>query len=193
MNLDKSAKCQTFYKPGKYYAITINPNDRHQYFCKPNRMTQFRTNIYDTMMPLSSYHIQYRLYIELSETKARLHCHGWLYFKTNKSIKDYLLYFLHSLQKENVVKTDLITNLQIWKKYILKQQLIMQERPISNIELIHTNVYPCEDQGFPDLECSNEGQNSDSVKKTEVSGASKLSPSFKYKNKMAEPCELKKK
>ncbi len=126
---------------GNVYSFTFSPDDKHQYFGEKDRMRKFRNFVYEELLMLDSYHIDYTFYIELSEPKTnypnsrngpRLHCHGTLQFKSTLSIRNFLLYGLYNFSRWCNYDLDTIDDLRVWEKYITKQQHIIKEEPFSN-------------------------------------------------------------
>lgn len=124
-----------------WYSITINPDDKHQYFGKADRMQQFRTHVHNGLLFLKAMHIDYHLYTELSEPKdnekwskngPRLHCHGIIRFRSTLSIKNFLLMGIYNLTRWCMYKLGHITDVTIWETYCLKQQHIIKEKPFTN-------------------------------------------------------------
>ena len=124
-----------------YYSLTLNPDDKHQYFGKADRLQQFRTFIHNALLMLGAFHVKYHLYIELSEPKTnakwskngpRLHLHGILYFGSTLSIKNFLLDGIYNLTRWCNYDLDTIEDMSIWHTYCIKQQHIMKTDPICN-------------------------------------------------------------
>lgn len=136
----KSLTCNNLYERGKYYAVTVNPDDQHQYCGKPDRIQRVRNMYYDTMVSWAQYKIDYKFYTEISEPKMinggigpRVHLHGWVKFNSNKGIKKFLCDELYKLSRGGIVDIDTIDDLVIWEKYITKQQHIIQLPPLTNL------------------------------------------------------------
>ena len=75
---DKPFEADTtiFYDKGKY-AITINPDDKHQFYNAGDRLQSFRSFMNEQMLCYPQYGITYTLYVELSEPQSNSHCqHG---------------------------------------------------------------------------------------------------------------------
>ena len=139
---NKTPSNKNFIEKG-IYAVTINPDDKHQYFGKADRLQLFRTTCHNGLLFLRSIHVDYHLYIELSEPKnnsqgskngPRLHLHGILKFRSTLSIKNFLLHGIYNLTRWSNYDLDTIKDLDIWKAYCQKQQHIMKETPISNTD-----------------------------------------------------------
>lgn len=128
------------------YCLTINPGDSIQYPNDSNRIKKVRAKIYDILLDFPETHI--RLEVELSTPNSnkkigsfnnkhfrypRVHFHGFLELKTNKSVKYFLEHGMYALMnchvfvsrfKEINGKPD-ITG---WVTYITKQSAVMQEK-----------------------------------------------------------------
>jgi len=124
-----------------WYSITINPDDKHQFFGKADRMQQFRSYVHAGLLFLKTMHIDYHLYLELSEPKTnakwskngpRLHCHGILRFRSTLSIKNFLLMGIYNLTRWCNYDIDTIDSMETWHLYCTKQQHIIKEEPFTN-------------------------------------------------------------
>lgn len=124
-----------------YYAITINPSDKHQYFGKKDRIQLFRNFLHEQLLSLSQWRIGYSLCLELSEPKSnstaskngpRLHVHGIIRFTSTLSIKNFLLMGMYNMTRYSNYDIDTIDNMQIWYDYCHKQQHIMKEKEFTN-------------------------------------------------------------
>lgn len=121
---------------GVIYSITINPNDKHQYYQSPkanytsykDRLKTFKrywSNMFTEMFSL--HETDYYLCIECSEpidkpTAPRLHFHGWIRFNTIDSINEYLLINLRALQSVANINIDTIEDHDYWYDYCHKQE-----------------------------------------------------------------------
>lgn len=124
-----------------WYAITIKPDDKHQYFGKVDRLQKFRSHVHEAFLFLTGYHIDYTFNIELSEPKTnekwskngpRLHLHGIIRFKSTLSIKNFLLHGIYNLTRWCLYDLDTIGHMDIWYNYCHKQEHIMNTEPITN-------------------------------------------------------------
>lgn len=122
-----------------YYSMTLNPNDKYQFAGKPDRMQLFRNTYYGIMVGWTE--TNYLFYTELSEPKnvngtigPRLHLHGFIKFTSNKAIKNFLLHEVYKLSKLGIVDIDTISDEEYWKKYCKKQQHIIMEKPLTNMQ-----------------------------------------------------------
>lgn len=141
---------QCFYKKNTWYAITINPQDQHQYFGKEQRFNAFK-NFWNTQfLTFPSMKIDYHFNIELSEPQKlmhnsggpRLHMHGIIRFNTNHSIFKFLLNVLGELNKYGIIDIDTISDMKYWLAYITKQEHIFKcSKPIlTNNDTIITTL-----------------------------------------------------
>lgn len=123
--------------PNQIYAITLNPNDKRQFYVAPEKnMTSWRTrlatfkNKWGTILNecLSLHEIDYFVYIECSEPlkgklkPPRLHFHGYIRFNSYHAINEFLLCTLRFLQHESNVYIDTIADPIEWQAYCVKQQ-----------------------------------------------------------------------
>lgn len=104
-------------KLNDYYTLTLNPNDRHQYFEDPKRIDKLTTFV--ECLILECPNMDINIHMEISR-KGRLHFHGIikfckiehvLYFYLNK-INEWLSYFQ--------IEMDTIADLDVWNKYCIK-------------------------------------------------------------------------
>lgn len=132
-----------------FYAITINPDDKHQYFGKKDRLKLFRDFLHAQLLQLSEWHIDYSLCLELSEPKnnskfskngPRLHVHGIIRFKATLSIKNFLLMGIYNITRYSNYDLDTIEDMQIWYNYCHKQQHIMKEKEFTNHDDLWTDA-----------------------------------------------------
>lgn len=143
-----------FYQKG-IYALTINPSDANQYNTTRNRMLDFRSYIHSKLLSFKMHGIMYKLRIEISEgqyTKegdktyislgnkphTRLHCHGSLQFRSNESVKWFLLRGINLLVDGCSIKIGSITDLKEWKRYCDKQHNIINEPYLTNLDTVNS-------------------------------------------------------
>ncbi len=137
--MDKKAK--TFYKKYEKYSITINPCDKYQCLGQPDRLTEFKNFMNEQFIGYPSHGIHYEFHIELSEPREikqgqagpRLHLHGWVEFKSSKSIRHWLLHEMYNISRYAYMQIDTISHLADWKLYCEKQKDIMQIGILTNI------------------------------------------------------------
>ncbi len=126
---------KVIYKSGHRYEITINPNDKHQFFGSPRRLEIFMTKLHALLVDaLDNYKQEYKLFVELSEPHInvnsksplpRLHFHGTIKFVNELAVGQFLLKSLYKLSRfSNVTLNDYRED--YWPKYISKQSLVMK-------------------------------------------------------------------
>lgn len=138
-----SDKPNIFYNKGTTYSVTINPDDKHQYAGKHDRLQKFRSFIYEQLISLSEYGIRYFFVIELSEPREvkqgalgpRLHLHGLIRFASKKAVKYFLLHVLHKWSRFGYTNIDTCKNKDVWIDYIMKQQDIIDTLPITSMDI----------------------------------------------------------
>ncbi len=127
-----------FYKKSIRYEITINPNDKHQYYGKTRRIELFVSFIQSCLkLCFDNYGIQYKLYLELSEPRAinkdyhkksscgaRLHLHGWFMCPTDLSVGNYLLTSQYLLSRHSDVQINEYR--KEWLTYCKKQSPVIK-------------------------------------------------------------------
>lgn len=126
-------------KRGVVYAITINPDDKHQYYKVPDPLVQvwkerleafqksWKTTFYKMF---DMYETTYNMRIEISEpldgsdAVPRLHFHGIIRFDTDNAIMEFLLVNLRALKTMSRVKIKPIDDIEIWYNYCMKQSYL---------------------------------------------------------------------
>lgn len=106
-------------KVNVHYALTINPNDQHQYFGEPRRELLFNADLKDSFFPTE---IERDLYMEVSP-KGRLHWHGLLLFREREEIFRFYTRVISNWIRESTVTLKAITSMEDWLKYCKKQEL----------------------------------------------------------------------
>lgn len=135
---------------GNVYAITVNPDDTHQYNGVQDRMKLFKDYVNALFLCLPQYGIDYKLYIEISECLInnernnkrpfpRLHVHGFILFSSHDSIKSWLLFHSYRIGKHNDMMIKVIVDEQ-WTSYCTKQQDTINEAPIESVADIYSKV-----------------------------------------------------
>lgn len=130
-----------FYKLNTLYAITINPDDKHQCFSFPyvQRMQECRKHMYDILQTsVKGFH--YELYMEISEPThqyndsgyPRVHYHGTIRFDTKESLRWWLLDKVRSFAHWTQTKVKNITDKDGWFDYCTKQYWLNEMKPLSN-------------------------------------------------------------
>lgn len=129
-----------FYEKG-WYSVTVNPDDKHQFFGKVDRLQKFREHMHNGLLFLKAMHIDYHFILECSEPKSnekwsklgpRLHCHGIIRFRSTLSIKNFLMVGMYNLTRWCMYDIDTIGDINDWKAYCTKQCHIMKELPFTN-------------------------------------------------------------
>ncbi len=133
-----------FYSIGKY-SVTINPENSKQYANSPERFQKVVNFLHEKLMALKEFNIEYVMYLEISEGSSksadkfyigdvvtRIHGHGTIEFKYNKSIKWFLLHGLKILSKDSSVLISHLIDEDNWTEYCQKQQHIIHDQPLSS-------------------------------------------------------------
>lgn len=142
--VDTKLEARIFYKPG-IYSITLNPADKYQFLGQANRLQKFRNMINEMFLHYPEIGIDYVMNIELSEPRGnlihysagpRLHLHGTINLRTNKSVYNWLIVEINKLLKYGNLDIDTIDNLDIWYTYCTKQKTLLPKgkNQISNYE-----------------------------------------------------------
>ncbi len=133
-DISKEVQEHIFYQSNTYYEITINPEDRYQYFGAPRRLEKFIVKSQSLLRDsLGVYDTEYELVTELSEPYInvhkksplpRLHFHGKIKFKTDVHVGLFLLNGLYLLSRFALVTINKYRK-DKWTGYIHKQNAIM--------------------------------------------------------------------
>ncbi len=134
-------KNEIFYKKHTTYAITINLNDKHQYFGRVERMSLAHSFMYEQLIHYKRIGIIIILHTELSEPKnsalskngPRVHFHGTIRFQSNKSVKQFLLLEWYKISRYAVLDIDTINDPSIWDSYCKKQEKIINEDILTSV------------------------------------------------------------
>jgi hypothetical protein len=100
------------------YTFTVSPCDDHQYFNEDDREEKFRKLF--KMYFKKWININVFLYPELSP-RGRLHFHGTIMFKTEKSIKKFFLFYVSDILRKSQIEIDTIGDADTWRIYCSKQ------------------------------------------------------------------------
>ncbi len=130
-------KSKNFYLATRY-AITINLNDKWQFFGSCGRLDRAKAFLSEQLIHLTNNDTHYELYCELSEPRdntiskngPRVHFHGVIYFENVRAVRHFLLYEWYSLSRYSKFKIDSIDNIEIWESYCQKQQNIIHTHEI---------------------------------------------------------------
>ncbi len=130
---------EIFYKSNIRYEITINPNDKHQFYGKPRRLQLFVMDIQKLLIKaFDNYDIEYKLCIELSEPRslnkenskkcksgARLHMHGYLLMPNDLAVGNYLMKSTYYLTRWSDVQVNEYRKCY-WAEYCHKSDNVMK-------------------------------------------------------------------
>lgn len=100
------------------YSFTVSPCDDYQYFNEDDREDKFRKMFKMYFKKWKSINVY--LYPELSP-RGRLHFHGTLLFKTEKSIKTFYLFYISDILRKAQIEIDTIGDEEKWRLYCVKQ------------------------------------------------------------------------
>lgn len=116
------------YSIGKPYAITINPDDLHQYNEYDLRFSRFMDfwNKFIQKLPFI-----YEMYIEISNPDCsmkcpRIHMHGIITFNTYQQLNMFYSKYYYELSKKSMFLIKPIDNIIKWSKYCIKNHEIMK-------------------------------------------------------------------
>lgn len=147
-----------FFVPNNWYAITIAPKDKYQFFTKADRESKFKNLFNEIILRYPKLKIEYYFALELSEpvmvrypcTGPRLHLHGILKFTTRKGLKEWLLIESLKLYDFGILEIKPVIDMDDWLSYCNKQQDIMNYIYMSNLELYPPLDGPKGDKQEPD-------------------------------------------
>lgn len=126
------------YELNKPYALTINPNDKHQgLLCSKyrGRLALVRKYIMDI---ISDYKIPLLLHLDISQPSEinknipRIHYHGVVLFRTNEHIMQFQLELLRQLSSISYIKIKPIDDIKLWSEYCQKYDRITNIQAINN-------------------------------------------------------------
>jgi len=127
-----------FYQLNTPYSITLNPIDKHQYYCKEHRRGKVKSFIHEWLLSVKA---NFSLIMEYSEPRnfhiakyngSRLHCHGIITFPTTKSLAQWLDYDMYQILRWSSIDIDTCPDRDKWSAYCRKQKII-KDNLISNI------------------------------------------------------------
>ena len=139
--LPKKNPIANMYQKGTLYAITINPDDKHQFVDEPDRLekiTKYWTKL------LQKYSLEYNLYAEISTPKnsksfPRYHFHGIISFRTRGHLRRWYNNTYRELSKISYFDIDTIDDILHWQTYCSKNEAIMK----TIVDKYHyTSLYP---------------------------------------------------
>lgn len=149
--MSEKLKLDLKYKKNTVYAVTIQPDDKHQYFRSPTRFSKFLDHMNSLLVPLISSKIDFYFIIELSEPigtvtgqGSRLHLHGVINLKATESVYRFLLNHLSDFLLCGRLEISEVHDLDAWWTYIHKQKTIFKnhDNTLSNFldqEYAHRN------------------------------------------------------
>ncbi|UOF82064.1 rep protein [Circoviridae sp.] len=103
---------------GVFYAITINPNDKHQYFHNPIRLGNFLTDLKKEYLYKIDGTYEFDVYPEVS-SKGRLHWHGFI--KVYDKVNFYLFDIPNIIRKGTLVIREM-NDEDSWLEYVTKHR-----------------------------------------------------------------------
>lgn len=133
-----------FYTADQRYGITINLNDKWQFFGTSGRLDKAKAFMSEQFLHLTNYDIHYHLYCEISEPRdntiskngPRIHFHGIIYLENARAVRRFLLYEWYLLSRFSIFKIQTVNSYPIWGAYCSKQQDIIHTSEIySGLEL----------------------------------------------------------
>lgn len=151
IDFEKKLSKTNYFVKDKWYAVTLNPCDSHQYFTKTDRRHKFINYVNEKLLHYSKLQIDYYFTVELSEPHVgkfnnnagpRLHLHGCIKFNSNKGLTIWLLNYYHILLQDCLVDIDKINHPSIWIEYIHKQQEITNFPNLTNLALDEPSADP---------------------------------------------------
>lgn len=128
----------------RWYAITISPDDHHQFYDHPDRPSMFENHIKKYVNKLKSSN-RIALFLETSnpndQRKNRLHVHGVISFSPIGIAKWYMFH-RNLIVKSNMVKVHGIQNPITWRNYCEKDKVtMMYMKDYYQIQYPYVNCY----------------------------------------------------
>ena len=103
---------------GEWYACTINPSDKHQFYSIRDRLAKWHehnTNVLDSILIPG---VKVRLKAELSRG-SRYHYHGWIKWKTEEALYSFYENCIHQLQGYCTYEFKEIDDWDGWYEYVV--------------------------------------------------------------------------
>lgn len=140
MLYDENPSYENCYNANDFLAITIAPNDSHQYFNQPGRYIKFLEKYRNIFSKFPTY-IHYWFRSELSEPVGktintngpRLHLHGMVHLKKKCSVFSFLCTIMPMLLKDAILSVNHIKSISQYEgcvKYMHKQQQYMPNESV---------------------------------------------------------------
>lgn len=165
-------KKDLFYEKDKWYAITIAPDDRLQWFKDKKRYNHFYEYYRKLLIDLfDAKHYEYYFRIEASEPRGeiqssgpRLHLHGYLKMKSKSAVFQLLVHALCQLLEHSRLEVTICNDVTAWWDYIHKQEMYMPiESWISNYDEPETfyqkGLMQIKEEDKPNRQCAKGSQN----------------------------------
>lgn len=109
------------------YALTINPNDDHQYW--KSSSTEDRLSDFNTYWQAYIQLLTAEIHCNTEVSKiGRLHYHGTISFKTQKNINDFYINNFYKLANISNVMITLISDLDGWEDYYCKASHMIKDK-----------------------------------------------------------------
>lgn len=105
--------------PLQMYSITLNPNDKRQFFNCSDRIEKLTKFMEDLLLEVPN--IDFVLHMEVSRT-GRLHFHGTIKFNTKESIKHFFVIQIHDWLEVLHIDIDNLLDPVIWTTYCTKSR-----------------------------------------------------------------------
>lgn len=121
------------------YKLTINPDDRHQYFNLVSRYKKVKASLCEVLDKYSDVGIGYCLYTDISLPREsygdhfpRVHFHGIITFDSPIAVLKFLMHIYHQLWQMAHISLNHIDDIGDWYLYCRKTKKLTGGQVISN-------------------------------------------------------------
>lgn len=119
-----------YYVPGKWYTITVCPEDQCE--SDPNRWKTLCTRIHAVHLSAFASCAHFKYNVEISEPRdrvprfkiPRIHSHGRFMLPTENSVRQFLLFGLFNVTQLGLCEIDTCADAVTWDTYCAKQRTI---------------------------------------------------------------------
>lgn len=139
-NIETKKKEKPRYTPGSFYSFSINPDDKHQFNGRLDRLKAFKQFMFQQSITWQEMGIAYKMCIEISDVwdilplslGTRCHTHGILYLKDAEATTNFLTHFTYLVSRYAYCNIDTIDDPEKWITYCEKQQPIIGKQVLSS-------------------------------------------------------------
>lgn len=110
-------------KLNEFYTLTLNPNDRHQYFDATNRIDKLTSYMQAKILDCPNMDVD--VHMEISR-KGRLHFHGTIMFCKTEHILYFYLHKINEWLESFQIEIDTISDRLKWDTYCTKSSNLIK-------------------------------------------------------------------